>query len=365
MFYVFYGEEEFRRSEEVARFREEIARDGMGDLNISVFDGRSVDLGELINACSAVPFLTERRLIIVENLLRRLEGVAAGNGEQAPPTSDRRELAERLCAFLPHLPDTTRLVFVEQGKLGKRNPVLRLAAEHEKGYVKEYAPLNGPPLQAWIRWRASTYDVGITPRAVELLVAAVGNDLRRIDQELGKLSAYAAYGRDITEEDVRALVSADVEEDIFALVDSLGHRQGAEAMRLLRRALEARANELYLLSMIARQVRLLLAARDLAERGVPSAEIQRRLRLHPYVARKLQPQVGRFTLEELDAMHRRIVAADGEIKTGRIEPALALELLVLDICRRPAREGGYQGRNRLRTRSAKASSSSSPEPRSR
>lgn len=259
-------------------------------------------------------------------------------------------------------------MFVEQGKLSRRNPVLRLAeALGDKAYVKEFRPLTGDQLAAWIRRRARAKDVDIDAKALRSLISAAGNDLRRIDQELEKLAAMAGYRGSISAEDVRALVAENIEEDVFGLVDALGMRRTREAMRLLRQALYARANELYLLSMVARQIRLLLAARDVADSGLSPGDVQRTLRLHPYVARKLQPQVGRFTSEELLMMQRRVLRADQEIKTGRIEPSLALEMLVLDICQRP-RKGAtapHQGKNRRRTRSASASSSSSPEPRSR
>jgi len=370
MFYIFYGEDEFRRSEEIAHFRREIVRDGMGDLNISVYDGRRVDLTELLDACSAVPFLTDRRLIIVEGLLQRLEsrGRVSGDADgDAPAERAEGGEADRLCAYLPALPETTRLVFVEEGGLSRRNPVLRLAKTlGNKAYVKEFQLLSGKPLAAWVRQRARAKGVDVDAEALDVLISATGNDLRRVDQELEKLAGLVGYQGVISAQEVRALVAEDIQEDVFGLVDALGIRRPREAMRLLREALDAGANELYLLSMVARQIRLLLAARDMGDRGMSPADVQRKLRLHPFVALKLQPQVGRFTVQELQRIQRRVLKADHEIKTGRVEPSLALEMLVLDICR--SRSGAaehHQGRNRRRTRSAKVNSSSSPDPRSR
>jgi len=72
MYYVFHGDEEFRCSQAVAKLKAQIISDGMGDLNIVVLDGSKVGLGELVGACNAVPFLTDRRLVIVEVFLRVL-----------------------------------------------------------------------------------------------------------------------------------------------------------------------------------------------------------------------------------------------------------------------------------------------------
>jgi len=338
MFYVFHGAEEFLRAEEVARFKGEILKDGMGDLNLIVLDGRRVDIRELMDHCSALPFLTPRRLVIVEDLLLRLERRRGGgddDAEDAPPP-DSEETA-RLVAYLPTMPETTRLVFAEGKRLGKRNPVLRLAEESPLGHAKEFEPLTGGALQAWIRQRAQDKGAEIEPGAAQVLASFESSDLRRLDGELEKLAALAGYARAITVEDVRALVAADFQEDVFGLMDTIGERKGREALRRLRQALDHEVHPLYLLTMVARQVRLILAAKDLAERGLNPEAIRRELKISRlFIVNKLLDQARQFAIEDLEGMQRRVLEADQAIKTGRVEGALALELLVLEICQRRA-----------------------------
>lgn len=336
MFYVFHGTEEFLRAEEIARFKGEILKDGMGDLNLIVLDGRRVGIRELMDHCSALPFLTPRRLVIVEDLLQRLERRRSGGDDEAEdaPPPDAGDAA-RLVAYLPTMPETTRLVFSESKALGKRNPVLRLAEESPQGHAKAFEPLTGGALQSWIRQRAQDKGVGIDPQAVSLLAAYETSDLRRLDGELEKLAALAGYARAITAEDVRALVAPDFQQETFRLMDTIGERQGREALRRLREALDHEVHPLYLLTMVARQVRLILGAKDLAEQGLKPEEIRRELRLsHLFIVNKLLDQARRFTSEDLEAMQRRVLETDQAIKTGRAEGPLALELLVLEICQR-------------------------------
>ena len=162
-------------------------------------------------------------------------------------------------------------------------------------------------------------------------------------------------------------MTADLEHDIFALVDALGNRQTRKAMHHLQTALGTRANELYVLSMIARQVRLILAAKDLTEVQNKSPEqVGKELHIrHSFIVRKLLTQAQQFTSREIQGLQRHILQTDQAIKTGRIEAPLALEMLVLDICQRRREKETHQGRSRSRTRSARASSRSSPAPRSR
>lgn len=197
----------------------------------------------------------------------------------------------------------------------------------------------------------------------------VGGNLRLLDQELEKLAALVNYAGPVTGDDVKTLVSAAHDDNIFALVDALGLRNRGRAMLELQELLAAGASELYLLAMMARQIRLILSVKDLVqEQGLNSGQIRRELRIsRAFIVDKLLRQAQWFRIEELETIQRRILHLDQAIKTGRIEGSLALELLVVEICRREPSgpQRAYQGSRPERTRSARASSSASPEQRSR
>ena len=357
MFYILHGEEEFIRWEEVAKLKGRMAHSGLGDLNVTVFDGRTVRLEELTNACSTIPFLTDRRLIIVQDLLQRFEPRSRRGEDGGQPLSAAdKAYSEKLSDYLSHLPDTTRLLFVESKSLRPSNPILKRAADIPNSYVRAFKRLKGQALEKWIEERAEAKGVRIEGQAVNLLMSTIGHDLRLLDQEMEKLAAYAGYERPVTAADVQALVSAVQETEIFQLVDALGMRRQKEAMRQLQKLLAADDRDqppLYVLAMIARQVRLILSAKDLAEGGVRPTQIRRQLSLsHQFVVDKLLRQARLFTAKELEALLGRILEVDQAIKTGQIEPSLALELLVLGICRAERRQAvrGHQGKQHSRTR---------------
>lgn len=353
MFYIFHGDEEFLRSEEIAKFKAQIMEDGLGDLNITVLDGRKVQLDELVNACNTPPFLGSRRLIIVEGLLQRLEPqgrVARGGDDESGPVSEQ-SIAKRLLEYLPNLPSPTRLCFVETKSLNARNPLLKFAAQHADAYVKEFTPVEKHALSGWLHARAKTKGVPIEHEAVDLLRDFVGNDLRALDNELEKLAARVEYTQPIAAEHVRELVSATIEANIFAMVDAVGLRNREAALRQLERLIADDQHELYLLTMVARQFRLLVAAKEMVERGAGASEIARELRVSPYHVSGLINQTRRFSMRELERIQQRLLELDQEIKTGRMDGKLGLELLVVQICRGSARSSTpYQQSRRLRSR---------------
>jgi len=373
MYYVFHGDEEFRCSQAVAKLKAQIMSDGIGDLNIVVLDGNKVGLGELIGACNTVPFLTDRRLVIVEGLLGRLEARVSSRAKKREksrsPSASELEYADKLAAYLPDLPPSTRLVFMERRRLSPHNPILKQATDSSEAYVREFKQPGSGALQDWIRRQARRKGADITGDAVRMLISFVGQNMRLLDQELEKLVALVNYSGTITGDDVKTLVHATHDPNIFSLVDALGLRDRQRAMLELQELLATGASDLYLLAMMTRQIRLILSVKDLVEeKGLAPDATRRELRIsHRFILEKLLRQARWFSIEELEMIQRRMLGIDQAIKTGNIEGSLALELLVVEVCRREsdAPKRGYQGRRRERTPSASSSSSLSPEQRSR
>jgi DNA polymerase III subunit delta len=351
MFYVFHGEDEFRRAEELARYRAAVMEAGLGELNIAVYDGSNLSVNELINASSTLPFFSERRLIIVTDMLQQHEKKATGR---------QAEEARQLIDYLPSVPDTTRLVFVESVML-KASALLKALSAMPNGHVKAFPRLNphrgddAANLRRWVTARATAKGVSIDRGAVELLIQNVGNDLRQIDQELEKLAGHVAYEREICASDVRALVSGNPETTIFNLIDALGMKRRQQALQYLH-ALVAQSPEfgdgLYPLYMIVRQIGQMLSLKDLAQnQRLPAEALRKELGVRDFQLSKLTEQSALFTTDELLHLLDRALEVDKGIKTGTLDPMLSLELLLVDATRRSSPTGGAQReRNRSRTR---------------
>ncbi len=329
MFYLFHGEDEFSRSETLAVFKNKMGDLGLVELNTTVFDGRKVTLSELQHACDSVPFLADRRLVIVEGLLTRL----ASRGEGRALPAWQKEYLEGLTQYLTHLPETTRLVFVEDKAISKNNPVHRLALADERGHVKEFKPPQKEKLNRWIEERVRKKGGRINSAAVEELAAFVGNDLRLLDQEIEKLVTYVDGARPISEDDVRLLVSYVQGANVFEMVDALGQRNAQRAAQLLHQLLDEGEHPLALLGMIVRQFRILIQVKELTEGGLSQQKMASQLRLHPFVVKKAVRQAMNFSLEQLEAIYRKLLETDVAIKTGQMDEVLALDMLVVGLSR--------------------------------
>jgi DNA polymerase-3 subunit delta len=327
MFYLFHGEDEFSRSETLAALKEKMGDPGLAELNTIVFEGSKVTLGELQHACDSVPFMAERRLVIVEGLLAHLEP----KGEERALSAWQKEYLEGLTQYLKRLPETTRLVFVEDKSISERNPVHRLALTDKCGHVREFKPPQRRELNRWVEERVRKKGGQISPAAVEELAAFVGSDLRLLDQEIEKLVVYVGQAHPISGDDVHLLVSYVQEANIFEMVDALGQRDGQQAAKLLHQLLDAGEHPLALLGMIVRQFRIMIQVKELSERGLSQQDIAARLRLHHFVVKKAMRQAMNFSMEQLEAIYRRLLETDVAIKTGQMDEVLALDMLVVGL----------------------------------
>lgn len=326
MLYIFHGEDEFSRSEAVAQLRGQMDP-VVGDLNTTILEGRSLGPGELRAACDTVPFMAGCRLVIVHDLLSSSaagKGTRRGRGDAPADEGRLRDLE----GYLPQLPESTRLVLNEARSLPASHPFLRLAGEC-KGDVRNFAVPAGGDLEQWIRTRAQSKGVSISSEAMALLATYIGANLRLLDQELEKLATYLGGSGTISRQDVERLVSSLQEANIFHMVDALGSRDGRRALVLLHQLMAGGAVPLYLLTMITRQFRLLLQARELDARGVTAVAMAKEMEVKPFIATKSLKQARNFRPAELRAILAQLLDIDVGIKTGRTNGPAALDLFVM------------------------------------
>lgn len=330
-FYLLYGPDEFASAEFVAEMKAKMGDPSMASLNTTLFDGHTVTLPELRSVCDTLPFLTKRRLVIVEGWLTRLLGRSEGDDESAaaPASASTKETLAALAAYLLALSETTALVFVEKRTLPNSHPIVRAASGQAWAFVKLFDVPKGPALAVWIEKRAKADGGAFTHEAAEALALAE-DDPRALGNEVMKLLTYVNFARPVEVADVEALTPAGGETKIFDMVDAIGQRRGQTASRELHKLLE-KEDPLYVLGMIVRQFRLILQSKELLEAHKNEGEVAQALGLHPFPAGKICAQARNFSMPSLEHIYRRLLDYDAEIKTGRIDGTTALETLVASL----------------------------------
>ncbi|MCC6616864.1 MAG: DNA polymerase III subunit delta [Anaerolineae bacterium] len=318
-FYLLHGDDDLRIEEETERLRQQFSDSPNAGLNTTVFDGTQAEIGDILGAALAFPFLADTRLVIVKDLLAHLTRKGAGNvGKKA---------LESLADQLAQLPDWARLILVERRKIDERNKIVQLARGSDGG--KELLYTVPKDTTGWILQRAqNTYQAQIEQRAAAALASVTQADLRAADNELLKLILYVDGTRPVTEADVALLTPYVAETSMFAMVDAIAEGRTQVAIASIQRLLEQQEDPFSIFGMIARQFRLLLLAKEYLVGGGYPKDLASVLGIHPYPAEKVARQSRSFSLEQLETIYRSVQDYDLRIKTGRIDALLALELLV-------------------------------------
>ncbi len=367
MWYLLYGLNDIARDEEVTRLKSHMGDANLAPMNITTFDEQA-SLKDIQAACDTLSFLSERRMVILHNWVAgRSTGRAStprrkGESSRSPDTGRRggsgstparvpvqgagdiSDDLNRILLYLPDLPETTTLVFIEDTVLPEVHPLVKLAHDTKsQGHAQSFGlPTN---LVQWISERAISKGGSILPQAAQLLAERINqgdkNDrdhfaedsrlyLRKLDNELDKLVAYA-MGRHIESSDVELLVAEEEVSAMFKFIDAISAHDGQQAFHLMRGILARGEQPLVILSMLARQCRLMIIAKESAQ--LNDDDLSSVLGIgNAWAARKVVQQSRRFTTPQLVQAHTAIMQADLDIKTGRMADIAALDTLVALFC---------------------------------
>lgn len=337
MLYIICGDDNFRCHQTLQDIKASLGNDEMISINTSLLDGRKLTQKELSDVCGAVPFMSPNRLVIVEGLLKRFQ-----SGDRQAKTNGSDENGENgakgqkdwqvFAEYIKQIPETTVLILFDVDMDSKAySPLLKALSPLAKE-VFSLSELKGRELISWIRDYTVSNKRKITVSAVNILADYAGADLWLLSGELDKLMIYCGE-REITEKDVKEVTSFVREENIFALVDAVLDGRVKEAQLMLHRMLNYGTAPQQIMGMIERQLSIILRVKELS-RELPPMEVKAKLGLSPkYPLDKTIKQAKNFTIPRLRRAFHCLLDTDVAIKTGKYEDYLALDLMVIDLCR--------------------------------
>lgn len=340
---LLYGDDRLTLEERVAELIARLGEPADAAASLERFSAARPDLDRLRRHLYAMPFLAPRRMALVE---------------LNPLPSKKSESADALLPILDSIPPSSVLVAVEpvdyaevdrwlrrDRQSGAADAFIRLHAraspvyawilEHpQQGLAREVRSPRGPAFERWLASHASALQGRIEPEAAAMLREYTGEDTLVADQEMRKLLAYVDGQRAIERPDVERLTPFRANSDIFALVESLGIGDGRQAMQQLRRLLDEE-DPRYVFSMVVRQFRLLLLAREALDHGRSPDQVLGTAphRLPRFVSDRVGRQALRFTGPGLAEIYHELFQLDLASKTGRADLEVGLETLVASLAR--------------------------------
>lgn len=324
MLTVLVGNDDFEIEGICSEIRNTVLPEELKDINTTILDGATVNLQDLVSHCNTIPFMSNLRLVIVHGFFSLITGTSKISAKVNSGKNDWSEVSD----FLDSIPDTTHLVIIDDNL-----PKIRGVSNYVKTQSR-FLQVHLPKIYEmpqWIQAQAKKIDVSINQAAVSALVESIGNNKRLIDQELKKLNLYSR-GNQISLTDVKETVALVRDASIFAAVDSIFEGDPNRSFNFIQRILDDGNSPSYIITMIVRQVRFLMLCKDLRLRGVSDGDIGKRLKLAPFVMKKIFQYEKSFEMLNLKLMHKLLLDADHELKSVTTSPEMILDLLVVDLC---------------------------------
>lgn len=306
--YLLHGEEGYLK----ALYKNKLKKAILGEsdeMNYSYFEGKGIDITQVRELADTLPFFAERRLILIEN---------SGWFKSACDFAD----------YLPLMPETTHIVFVEQD-VDKRNKLYKYVAK--SGVAAVLDAMGEKDLILWVAGLCKQGGKAIREHTVQYLLEHVDTNMNHLQNEIEKLVAYTAGREEITIEDIDHICTMQVTNQIFPMIDAVGAKNRERALKLYYDLLALREKPMSVLFLLSRHFNILLQVKEQDEKHVPKELVAKKIGIPPFTVRKYGSQAAKFKKAQLVAAVSACISSEEAVKTGRIGEQLAVELLLIEL----------------------------------
>ncbi len=306
--YLLYGEEDYLKRMYRDSLKNAILADS-DDMNYSYYEGNSIDLLELRNIADTLPFFSEHRIIIIEN-------------------SGLFKSANELSDYLPNMPDSTIILFVEKD-IDKRNKLYKYI--NKNGIAVEMGQMNAHDTKSFISVTLKQNNKIIREKTVEYLLQHIDNSIINIKNELDKLISYTDERNEITIDDIDVICSVQITGRIFLMIDSVADANVNQTIKLYHDLLQLRESPMSILYLLTRHFNILLQIKTIS--GMPKSEIARKIGVPPFAVSKYMGQAKHFNKENIEKILDKCIDTEYYFKRGMIDDQIGVELLLIQLVR--------------------------------
>lgn len=302
--YLLTGNETFLLRSYKKRLKSALAAD---DMNYTYYEGKDIDVNNVIETANTLPFFADRKLLIIENS----GWFKSGGAEMA-------EYFENPC-------ESTYIVFVEE-EVDKRNKLFK--AVSSIGYVCE---MNHPKPEEMVNWAAGMLMQNgkkITRSDLEMFLGSTGNDMELVKNEVDKLIAYTEGKDFISKEDIEEITTVTLTNKVYDMCRAITQKKYSEAMSLYEDLLALRESPMSIIYKISRQFSQLLNVKDMINDGLRQDAVAAHLKVPSFVASKLMQQARGYDRNALLNNVEKCLELEEAFKKGDMPERLAVELLI-------------------------------------
>lgn len=238
---------------------------------------------------------------------------------------DNKEYSEILIDIL-NKPIDNRLILIVNGKVDERKKAVKELIKIGKVFV--FNALKDYEMTKYIgeQFKKKGYQIDIS--TINYFQNYVGNNLYIINNEIEKMDLYKEDNV-VTKEDINAVSSKAIEDNIFELIDAVVNKNIDKALKIYDDLILMNEDEVKLISILADQFRLIFQTKNLYNLGFSEANVIKQLDIHPY--RIKLASSSHISMEEAKRFLIKLYNLDVSIKTGKKEKKSAFKMFLLEL----------------------------------
>lgn len=295
------------------------AKSKIKELEIDEFDVINYDLNDtelidVVQELTTVNFLSDKKAIFLNSIFL------------LPKFSDKD-----ISAFENYLKNPN-----EETYLFILDPRIQFDYENEKfNSIKLYVEMVqfenpvGVSLVEMITNNLNKEGYKITDEAVHELINRTQNDYLLIEKEIIKLKLYAIERKSIDVEIVKALVSKNIENNIFELLSAYFEKDISRTIEIYYDLLTLNISPLEIVAKISNRLRQILLCKILVDMKKSKVEIAKYFNIKEGRAYYLMEDAKKVSLRKIEDTLIKISDLDYQIKSGNIEIKLGVEMFLL------------------------------------
>lgn len=317
--YLCYGPEKYKMREFIQVLTDSLIEPEHKEFAVSKFDLSEISLSAVLEDAETLPFMVPKKLVIAKNAL-----FFTGAKES---TKIEHHL-DRLNDYLKSPAEHTVVVFtVDADKLDERKKIVKALKDMEAAVP--FLSLSPDELQQWVAAEARQRGFSFTGEAADQLILYTGGNLQSLSAEIEKISLYVGAGNEATADVIDKLVARSTEQNVFILIEDIVNVRLERAFVILEELLKQREEPIKIAALIARQFRIMLQVKELSKQGYSQQQMASQIGLHPFAVKVAEGQARKYKLEKLSEIMSQLADLDFQMKTGKIDKVLGLEMFLL------------------------------------
>ena len=289
------------------------------EYTIIKYDMETTSLSTVLSDAITVPFLEELKIIILKNPKFLTKSA----------TSTKDEIKAMLKYLKSPCDSTLLIIDATNTVINQSNEIYKMLKNVAR--IIDYPDPEEIELKGWIVRSFDANGIDIKDDALALLLEYIGDDQARLSQEIDKLSSYVGKGGTIRKEDIKLLVPKNINNEIYLLIKAIINHDLALTNQIYDNLITHTKDSLSIFSLISNKFKELLSTYRLLKYGYSQSDIAKFYNVSTGKAYYIVQEARAFKLSDLEFYIDKLAELDYQIKSGKLDKTIGLELLLLKL----------------------------------